>query len=288
MADPGRNDPCVCGSGRKFKHCCLQSRASDASARVRLRGVEGRVVDALLQFTAATWGESLIMHAWEDFWNYDDVPDDLASTPEFDAMFIPWPGRLVAEVNSERRGDRLKREVTRRLGQTALLGRHRCDRSVRGARRRPPSAPNGHAARGTGTGASGDSGRDEPATLGSVAQYARAGAWEQDSASSRSNPRWPRATGGTARAATAGTPSRATALWWCRGERGSHSDGRAAAVRLLHVGRPSAVGARRHGVCHVSRSPHPRSAINSTVLRSPASSIRCTGMRCLYRAAVSQ
>jgi len=20
---PGRNDPCPCGSGRKFKHCCL-------------------------------------------------------------------------------------------------------------------------------------------------------------------------------------------------------------------------------------------------------------------------
>lgn len=22
----GRNDPCPCGSGRKFKHCCLQRR----------------------------------------------------------------------------------------------------------------------------------------------------------------------------------------------------------------------------------------------------------------------
>lgn len=21
-SDPGRNDPCSCGSGRKFKHCC--------------------------------------------------------------------------------------------------------------------------------------------------------------------------------------------------------------------------------------------------------------------------
>lgn len=30
MAGPGRNDPCLCGSGRKFKHCCL-SRAQAAT-----------------------------------------------------------------------------------------------------------------------------------------------------------------------------------------------------------------------------------------------------------------
>lgn len=23
VAKVGRNDPCVCGSGRKFKHCCM-------------------------------------------------------------------------------------------------------------------------------------------------------------------------------------------------------------------------------------------------------------------------
>lgn len=25
MAKIGRNDPCPCGSGRKYKHCCLNS-----------------------------------------------------------------------------------------------------------------------------------------------------------------------------------------------------------------------------------------------------------------------
>ena len=42
-AAPGRNDPCPCGSGRKFKHCCLQKHASEDSVRLRLRRVEGRV-----------------------------------------------------------------------------------------------------------------------------------------------------------------------------------------------------------------------------------------------------
>lgn len=23
FVEPGRNSPCVCGSGRKYKHCCL-------------------------------------------------------------------------------------------------------------------------------------------------------------------------------------------------------------------------------------------------------------------------
>jgi hypothetical protein len=32
-ARPGRNDPCRCGSGRKYKHCCLDKDAAEASAK---------------------------------------------------------------------------------------------------------------------------------------------------------------------------------------------------------------------------------------------------------------
>lgn len=32
---PGRNDPCSCGSGRKFKHCC-QPKEGQVSGRQRL------------------------------------------------------------------------------------------------------------------------------------------------------------------------------------------------------------------------------------------------------------
>jgi hypothetical protein len=27
---------------------------------------------------------------WEDFWNYDDIPEELPTTPEFEPMFVPW------------------------------------------------------------------------------------------------------------------------------------------------------------------------------------------------------
>jgi hypothetical protein len=68
----------------------LQKWAAEDSARLRLRNAEGRVVDGLLRFIATTWGEPMMAQAWEDFWNYDDVPEELATTPEFDPMFIPW------------------------------------------------------------------------------------------------------------------------------------------------------------------------------------------------------
>ena len=47
-------------------------------------------MDTLLDFALKTWGKTFIEHAWEDFWVYDEVPDDMPSTPEFDTMFVPW------------------------------------------------------------------------------------------------------------------------------------------------------------------------------------------------------
>jgi SEC-C motif len=35
-ARPGRNEPCHCGSGRKYKHCCLaKDEELDAAARAK-------------------------------------------------------------------------------------------------------------------------------------------------------------------------------------------------------------------------------------------------------------
>src|SRR5438309_7662694 len=34
---PGRNEPCHCGSGRKYKHCCLEKdELQDAADRARI------------------------------------------------------------------------------------------------------------------------------------------------------------------------------------------------------------------------------------------------------------
>jgi len=87
---PGRNESCPCGSGRKFKHCCLAARTDEDRLRLRVRAMEGRVVDTLIAFTAHAWDEALVVHAWESFWNYEDAPKELTTAPEFEPMFLPW------------------------------------------------------------------------------------------------------------------------------------------------------------------------------------------------------
>jgi hypothetical protein len=40
-AKPGRNEPCHCGSGRKYKHCCLEKdNAKEAAARSKAAAEE--------------------------------------------------------------------------------------------------------------------------------------------------------------------------------------------------------------------------------------------------------
>ena len=90
MSSAGRNDPCPCGSGRKFKHCCLPKQGEADAARVRIRSAEGRVLMAAFKHAIATWGQPLLDHAWEDFWLYDDVPEEMPAEPEWEGMFMAW------------------------------------------------------------------------------------------------------------------------------------------------------------------------------------------------------
>ena len=90
MSSAGRNEPCPCGSGRKFKHCYLPKQGEADAARVRIRSAEGRVLMAAFKHAIATWGQALLNHAWEDFWLYDDVPDEMPAEPEWEGMFMAW------------------------------------------------------------------------------------------------------------------------------------------------------------------------------------------------------
>lgn len=88
----GRNDPCPCGSGRKFKQCCLTatSVATDpadlAWQRVR-RALDGHA-KTMTQFTTEIWGADAIDRAWAEFMPQQSAPFDPEGphTP----MFMPW------------------------------------------------------------------------------------------------------------------------------------------------------------------------------------------------------
>jgi len=105
-AAPGRNDPCPCGSGRKYKQCCLKVQAGDDTARIRIRRAEGRIVDLMVSYLLEQWGKDFFHEAWEEFFLWEDVPEDITGTQEFESMFIPWVTTLfVAEAEGLERDE---------------------------------------------------------------------------------------------------------------------------------------------------------------------------------------
>jgi SEC-C motif-containing protein len=47
MIGQGRNEPCSCGSGRKYKHCCLEKDDGLASAARATAAAEGAAQSAV-------------------------------------------------------------------------------------------------------------------------------------------------------------------------------------------------------------------------------------------------
>ncbi|MEW6166866.1 MAG: SEC-C domain-containing protein [Pseudomonadota bacterium] len=91
---PGRNDPCPCGSGRKYKQCCLAAAAAAAQEPVNLlwRRVRRALDDAdlvaqMMRFAVENYGEAVLDEAWVEF-GYDDGPFDPES-PHL-GVFFAW------------------------------------------------------------------------------------------------------------------------------------------------------------------------------------------------------
>jgi len=90
MPTPGRNDPCPCGSGRKYKHCCLRAADAEDAARVRLRTAEGVLVPALFAFAGDEWGDAFFDEAWEEFFAGAALPEAVDESREFGTTFDPF------------------------------------------------------------------------------------------------------------------------------------------------------------------------------------------------------
>ena len=89
---PGRNDPCRCGSGKKYKHCCLLKEQAPAPAdlawrRVR-RAVDGLAVP-LLREAIRHFGNSALDEAWTEFNEFEDHEPFNQDTP-YMQVFMPW------------------------------------------------------------------------------------------------------------------------------------------------------------------------------------------------------
>lgn len=91
---PGRNDPCPCGSGKKFKQCCLRAESaalesSDALAWRRMRRVldEFAMGTTMLEFVVKNYGAAAPSEAWAEFSGVEEPFDP--RTPNI-ALFMSW------------------------------------------------------------------------------------------------------------------------------------------------------------------------------------------------------
>ena len=91
---PGRNDPCPCSSGKKFKHCCLRAEtatleSSNALDWRRMRRVldEFAMGTTMLEFVVKTYGPAAPSQAWAEFSAVEEPFDP--QSPNI-ALFMSW------------------------------------------------------------------------------------------------------------------------------------------------------------------------------------------------------
>ena len=68
----GRNHPCSCGSGKKYKHCCLNAVSVQVAAPAnltwrRLRSLLDGYATEMLRFIAEAYGPLAVHEAWNEF-----------------------------------------------------------------------------------------------------------------------------------------------------------------------------------------------------------------------------
>lgn len=87
MTKIGRNTPCPCGSGRKYKACCLgRANASDFQFRLNRR-LSSELVPQVIEF--ASESTEAVSEAWMQFYGSEDIRK-MESDSEMNALFMPW------------------------------------------------------------------------------------------------------------------------------------------------------------------------------------------------------
>jgi tetratricopeptide (TPR) repeat protein len=168
LPEPGRNDSCLCGSGRKYKHCCLRLRGIldlsgynmlrhilDSTPKKRFAWLPGSRADPLaVADTARQWheeGDDELAAALLEPWFAGDGPLEARLEPLFDQLMDCYFAlgrerkrtRLIARALE--RGDRVVRVSALQRRATILADRGDLEgawRSFGEAQREDPEDPN--------------------------------------------------------------------------------------------------------------------------------------------------
>ncbi|MBN1401319.1 MAG: SEC-C domain-containing protein [Anaerolineae bacterium] len=121
MPEVGRNDPCPCGSGKKYKNCCLRKDRMARSRQLGLNPGEGFMTNALYEFAQTPRFGGELVQAFEFFWGgvYDlevlpqVAPEDVQRTLEWFVHDYPIGSerRHIIDLYIESQGDRYVSEA---------------------------------------------------------------------------------------------------------------------------------------------------------------------------------
>ncbi len=113
MQNVSRNDPCPCGSGKKYKKCCLlnQQPTSTDHAWRQVHEAHLKLVHKLMVFTASTYGPIGYNEAWNEFqfWKNKDSFDPKS---DLHPMFGPW---MFYHWNPDRHDTELGEDIPMKL-----------------------------------------------------------------------------------------------------------------------------------------------------------------------------
>ncbi len=136
MAKPGRNDPCPCGSGKKYKYCCLRRETADRSEALSRDRAWDTMMDQLLDFSREARFAQNLESAFDLFWNSTHSIEQVDSLAPMQIMsFLDWyvhdyrttfDGRRIVDLFLTERASDLSEEELELLkaASKSLLSAH--------------------------------------------------------------------------------------------------------------------------------------------------------------------
>lgn len=86
----GRNDPCPCGSGKKYKKCCLSKEDAAESTYQRISAAYNAQVNKLLAFGSKELGDDFLDVAMDAFFLGKEEDGEPPVFDGFSQLFVPW------------------------------------------------------------------------------------------------------------------------------------------------------------------------------------------------------
>lgn len=137
MPPVGRNDPCPCGSGRKYKNCCLRRDQLSRSQELLLGYDETYLLNRLYQYAQTARFAEDLANAFQVYWGGAFSLDGMSELPQGDLRrFMEWfthdyriqaDERPVLELFLEREAVQYPDEAQKllRAWATSLTGMYR-------------------------------------------------------------------------------------------------------------------------------------------------------------------